>query len=173
MTTFSQVIDRTRRRLMTTQREGINTLAAAVDTAVTSWSFDHSIRFVENSRLSVGLEDVYVTSVTPGSTTAQVIRGAYGSDPESHTQGDQVHINPTWSNWDIAQAVNDELVDLSSPANGLFRIGHTDLTFQSTRSGYDLTATDFLDVWRVAYDHPGPETDWPLLRHWRLDQDAD
>lgn len=172
MTTFQQVIDRTRRRLMTTQREGINTLAAAVTTSETSWTFNHSLRFVENSRLSVDLEDVYVTSVASGSTSADVIRAMYGSDAGAHAEDAVVHVNPTWSNWDIAQAVNDELVDLSSPVNGLFRIQTVEVDYQSTVMGYDLSATDFLDVWRVTYDHPGPETDWPISRSWRVDQAA-
>lgn len=174
MTTFEQVIARTRRRLMTTQREGLNVLATAVDASETGFSFDHALSFVEHSKLSVDLEDLYVMAVSAGGASATVLRGQYGSVAASHAVGAIVHINPTWTNWDIAQAVNDELVALSSPVNGLFRIQSTELNYQPVQAGYDLAATDLLDIWRISYDHPGPETDWPIIPRgdWRFDQNA-
>lgn len=176
MTTFGQVIDRTRRRLLTTQREPLNVLTATVDADDTAWTFDHSTPFTTGARLSVELEDVYVIAVDAGGTGGTVIRGLDGSTAAAHTEGTIVRVNPSWSNWDIAQAVNDELYDLSSPHNGLFRIKSTDFDYVATQQGYDLSGlTDFQDVWRVRYDTPGPETDWPVLARsdWRVDQAAD
>ena len=174
MTTFAQVIERTRRRLMTTQREGLNVLAATVDNAVTTLTFVNAVRFAENGKLSIDLEDFYVTSVAAGGTSAGVLRGMYGSTAAAHTAPVTVQINPTWSNWDIAQAVNDELVDLSSPSNGLFRMQSTEFNYEATKRGYNLTATDLLDIWRVTFDYPGPATDWPVIprARWRFDQSA-
>lgn len=176
MTTFSQVIERTRRRLMTVQREPINTLAGPVTAGDATFTFNADIRFVENSRLSVGLEDVYVTGVATGGGSATVVRGVYGSVAASHSAGDQVLINPAWSNWDVAQAVNDEIADLSSPVNGLFRVRSVEFDFQPQTSGYALTGlSDFIDVWRVRFNEPGPEDDWKPIHPsmWRIDNAAD
>jgi hypothetical protein len=128
---------------------------------------------VENSRLSVDLEDVYVSTATAGS--AVVIRGQYGSTAAVHASGATVHVNPSWSNHDIAVAVNEELADLSSPANGLFRIRTAEVTYNPSKMGYELVASDLLDVWRVRYNSPGPEDDWQIVDRnmWRSDQAAD
>ena len=174
MTTFHEVIERTRRRLMTTQREPITTLSAAVTAGDTTWNLASSTRFGENARLSCDLEDVYVTGTASG--TATVVPGQYGSTEAAHDSGATVHIDPTWSNWDIAQAVNDELADLSSPGNGLFRIRSVDFDYNPTQLGYELTGlSDFQDVWKVRYNQPGPEDDWPIIPRglWRVDQAAD
>lgn len=174
MTTLDQVIERTRRTLMTQQREPLSTLSSAVDADDTTFSLTSDPRFVSNSRLSVDLEDVYVTAAS--TPTATVIRGQYGSTAVSHAQGATVHVNPSWSNWDIFQAVNDELHALSSPKNGLFRIRSIDFDYEAATTGYNLAGvTDLLDVWRVRYNEPGPENDWAIVgkRMWRIDQAAD
>jgi hypothetical protein len=159
---------------MTTQREQITTLASGVTAADTTFPFSTSPRVTDNGRLSVGLEDVYVA--TGGSGSVTVIRGQYGSTAATHDAGDTVHVNPSWSNWEIAQAVNDELHSLSSPKNGLFRVRSIDFDYEAATYGYDLTGvTDLLDVWRVRYNEPGPENDWAVVpkRMWRVDQAAD
>jgi len=174
MTTFHEVIERTRRRLMTTQREAISTLSGAVDADDATWTLSTDVRFGANARLSVDLEDVYVAST--GSGTANVVRGQYGSAAAAHDAGATVHVDPSWSNWDIAQAVNETLDDLSSPSFGLFRIRSADFDFDPSAIGYELAGlSDFQDVWRVRYNQPGPENDWPIVPRgmWRLDQAAD
>ena len=174
MTTFHEVIERTRRRLMTTQREALSSLSSAVVAADTAWPLTTSPRFAENARLSCDLEDVYVSGIGPSG--ANVLRGQYGSTAADHAEGATVHVNPSWSNWDIAQAVNDELADLSSPSNGLFRIRSVDFDYLAPTQGYTLSGVqDFLDVWRVRYNTPGPSNDWPIVPRgqWRTDQAAD
>jgi len=176
VTTFHEVIERTRRRLMTTQREPLNVLTTGVDSSKTSWAFDHQVLFTSGSRLSVDLEDVYVVDVDSGGSGATVIRANSGSTAAAHATGAIVHVNPSWSNHDIADAVNDELADLSSPQTGLFRIRSVDFDFNPSAIGYELTGlADFQDIWRVRYNTPGPENDWPVIprKMWRLDQAAD
>lgn len=176
MTTYSEVIDRTRRRLMTSQREGVNVLAAAVDADDVSLSMTHGIKFHDGTRLSIELETVHAVSVTGGGTGATVIRGMDGSVAASHATGTLVHITPTWTTFEIAQAVNDEVYSLSSPVNGLFRIRTVDFDYMSSQAGYELAGLqDFLDVWRVRYQRSGPELAWPTIPRalWRVDSAAD
>lgn len=175
MTTFADVIERTRARLMTSHREGINALAAGVNASDTAWTFSHNTKFTEGGRLSVDLETVRVTGGAT-LTTANVIRGIGGSTAATHATGAVVRVNPTWTNFEIAQAVNDELADLSSPNNGLFRIRSVNFNYQPARAGYELIGlSDFMDVWRVRYETPGPEHAWPVIQpyEWRIDQAAD
>lgn len=176
MTTFAKVIARTRRRLMTTQREPLNVLAAAIDADDTTLAFSNAVTFHDGSRLSVGLEDMHVVTAATSGSSATVIRAMDGSEAAAHAIGDLVLIHPTWSNWDIAQAVNDELHALSAPTNGLFRIQSVDFDYQPAVQGYDLAGlTDYLDIWRVRHDTSGPENDWPVLRRsdWTVDRAAD
>lgn len=178
MTTFAQVVERTRNpRLMSTQREPLNVLAANIDAVETSITLVHAVKFAEGSRLSIGIETMHVVSVSTLGMQVEVIRNVEGSTPVAHTAGDIVHVNPTWTGWDIIQAVNDDLADLSSPLNGLFRIEADTFTFIPVVMGYELSGTtgEIIDVWKVRYDTPGPETNWPVIprRHWRFDQDAD
>lgn len=176
MTTFAKVIARTRSRLMTTQREPVNVLATGIDADDTTLSFVNAVTFHNGGRLSVGLEDMHVVTAATSGSSGEVIRAMNGSAAAAHAAGDLVHIHPTWSNWDIAQAVNDELHALSAPTNGLFRIQSVDFDFQPAVQGYDLAGlTDYLDIWRVRYRTSGPANDWPILSRsvWHVDRDAD
>jgi hypothetical protein len=177
VTTFGEVIERTRTDwLTTTQREPINVLASGIDDVETGLQFSHQVRFIPGARLSVDLEDMHVVDVAGGGTGATVIRGVNGSTASDHAQGAIVRVNPTWSNLQIANAVNTELADLSSPVNGLFRIRSVEFDYIPSTAGYALTGLDdFIDIWRVRYDTPGPEDDWPIIPRslWRIDNAAD
>ena len=175
MTTFAAVIQRTRSRLMTSMREQINVLANTIDNDDTALTFSHETKFTEGARLSIELEVLWVTAGTT-TTTCNVIRGVDGTTGVTHTAGTVVHVNPTWTDFEISQAVNDELADLSSPSNGLFRIRSVDFDYVPSIAGYELVGLqDFLSVWRVRYDTAGPENDWPVIPPdmWTVDQAAD
>jgi len=175
MTTLSDVIERTRARLMTSHREPVNALAAGVDASETAWTFSYDTKFTDGGRLSIGLETVRVVGAA-ALNACNVIRGVGGSVAATHASGTVVRVNPTWTNFEISQAINDELADLSSPRNSLFQVRSVDFDFQPSRAGYELVGLlDFIDVWRVRYDTPGPEHAWPVIRpsEWRVDQAAD
>jgi hypothetical protein len=176
VTTYAQVIHRTRARLMTSQREPINTLAATIDADDTTVTFTNPVNFHDGIRLSIDLEDMHVVDVAQSGTSATVIRGVDGSTAAAHTAGVIAHINPVWTNWQISLGVNDELHALSSPTNGLFRIRTVDFDYQPAVAGYNLASLeDYLDIWRVRYDTPGPTNDWPVIPRsmWRVDRAAD
>lgn len=175
MTTFSDVIQRTRRRLMTSMREQVNVLANTIDPTATALTFSFETKFTEGARLSIELEDLRVTSGAT-TTTCNAIRGMDGTTGATHTAGTVVRVNPTWTDFEIAQAVNDELADLSSPSANLFRVRSVNFDYNPSVVGYQLTGLqDFLSVWRVRYDTPGPDNDWTIIppSRWRVDQAAD
>jgi hypothetical protein len=174
VTTFNDVVERTRLRLMGATREQVNVLSSAIDNDDTALTFTYDTRFTAGARICIGLETML--AVGTGTSTATVIRGMEGSTAVAHAQGDHVFVNPTWTPNEIGQAANETLSALSSPSNGLFRIRSVDFDYTPSTSGYELAGLeDFLDVWRVRYNTPGPGDDWPIVRpdEWRVDQAAD
>jgi hypothetical protein len=172
MTTLAEVIDRTRHRLMSSQREPLNTLSGAHDSSQTAITFTNDVKFHTGVFLSVGLEDMYVTDVASSGTSCTVIRGMNSSTAAAHSDAALVRVNPTWSNWDILRAVNDEIHSLSAPTNGLFRMQSVEFDYSPAVAGYELVGlTDYLDVWQVRYATPGPEKDWPVKARWEWSVD--
>jgi hypothetical protein len=172
VTTFGDVINLTRRRLLNVARGEINVLAVAIDGDDTALTFTYPTHHSEGSRLSIGLEDMH-TVAGPSTTTAAVIRALDGSVATSHSIGDIVRIDAPWTDFEIATAVNNELGAISG--EGLFRIKSLDFIYNPTVSGYDLPASDLLDIWRVRYRTTGPDLGWPVIPPdgYRLDQVAD
>lgn len=178
MTTYSQVVLRARRRLMTSHREPLNVLTSGITDTATTFALTYDFRGIgAGTRLDIDLEEMYVTGVsgqTAGSTVT-VLRGIGGSTAAAHSAGAVVRSNPQWTNFELAQAVNDELYDLSSPVNGLFRIRTVEFDFNPSQMGYELVGvTGFLSVWQVRYQVTGPTKEWPVIPPslWRVDQAA-
>lgn len=168
MTTFADVIERTRRRLLTNMRPGINVLSAGITDTDTALTFTQEYKGGEGTRISIDLEDMHGLAGSTSSGTS-VLRGMDGSIPVAHSAGAIVRLNPPWTNFEIANAINEELDSLSGA--GLFRVRSKELTFNPSTRGYDLAATDFLSVWRVSWKIPGPENEWPALipQEYRVD----
>lgn len=173
---LEDVIQKVRRRLMSGAREQITSLtedytaggpvltvaASALNTA--SGAFSGAIQ--PGTILGVDLELFLVQGVTTsGSIT--VTPGYLGSTEANHTHGALVYINPRFSLFDISVAINDDLLDLSSPTNGLGQILFVDQTFNPTYAGYDL-GSQFVSptsrVLEVSYQIAPPIRTYPLIR---------
>lgn len=176
MTTFLQLIDDTRDYLMTGQSDIINVLHADIAANATSLQLRHELKGVEvGSRLAIDLEEFHVISKTgtvPESVVT-VIPAFGGSVAAAHTAGAIVRVNPQFSNWRISRYVNKCLESLVG--EGLFQVKTVTFTYNPSQAGYNIDASDLIDVWRVRYDYPGPVNDWPVLsvRDYYLDQAAD
>lgn len=178
MTTFIDVIERTRNYLMTGQQDRTNILDLTIDSSTDTVQFRYELKsVVENAVISIDLEEMKVLSVssTAAGSTATVVRGFSGSTAAAHTIGAIIRVSAQFTNFRIGQEINEELESLSSPLSGLFRIESTDFTFTPSQMGYSLNVPGLIDVWRVRYDVPGPSQEWPVFRRdsWYLDQDPD
>ena len=126
--------------------------------------------------LGIDLEMFLVTAVTTTGNVS-VVPGYEGSSEADHAQGTIGYINPRFSLFDIGVAINDDLLDLSSPSNGLGQILFTDQTFNPTYQGYDL-GTQFIanssKVLEVSYQIAPPVRTYPLIRKgmWRVLRNA-
>ena len=168
MTTFSDVIERVRRRLLSGIREQIVQLSAAytAGSPVLQVTGTYLGAVVPGTLLSVDLEIFYVEAATT-SGALTVIGGYAGSTPANHAAGAQAVVNDRFPRFDIAQAVNEDLLDLSAPYNGLGQILYTDVTFNPTFAGYDLgTSFDPVSskVLEVSYQIAPPVRTYPLIR---------
>lgn len=177
MTTCASLISETKRYLLPTAREPLNTLNGAVNSSVTTLTFTNAIdsQISAGDYLSIDLEVVYVWSIVGASRTATVQRAMQGSTAASHTDLSLVSINPRFPDFSILQALNADLDDLSSPENGLFQVATIEFTYQPQIVGYDLTAINsgWINILSVRYDTPGPYKDWPELRHYQVKKNQD
>jgi hypothetical protein len=115
-------------------------------------------------RLSVDLEEMLVTSTSDG--TAQVIRGYNNSQQATHADDALLFINPVVTANAAAQAINDDLNDLS--AQGLFRVGVAVVTWNPVFAGYDLGAlpANYINILDVTRRTISPTRYFPRITDW-------
>lgn len=170
MTTLQDLINDTRRELMTGGLEERNQLANSISESDTTLTLTYDLGAIDRgAKLSIELEDMYVWGKS--SQVATVSRGQFGSVVSSHSAGDIVFVNPKFSNYEIYDAVNKELLALSSPANGLFAVQDYVLTFNPVVQGYDFPYP-ILDVYQVRYTIPGPGQEWWISQDWEFTRHA-
>lgn len=165
MTSVLHLVTQTRRHLLSAQREQLNKLAAPVDADDTTLTFQYDIASIQQGMyLEIGLELVYVWERNPTAKTVMVERAANGTTAAEHITNDLVTVNPRFPAAYVLDAINQDLADLS--ARGLPRVRTLTLTAAAASYGYNLTATDILEIYDVRYDPPGPENHYPKIR-WR------
>lgn len=177
MTTAATLISETKRYLLPTAREPLNTLNGSINSSVVTVVLNQDITAITTgSYISVDLEIMYVWTAVGATKTLTVQRGMQGSTAAAHSDAALVTVNPRFSDFSILQAINADIDDLSSPENGLFRVATIEFDYQPQIIGYNLAGIDpgWLNILSVRYDTPGPWKEWPELRHWqvKLNQDT-
>lgn len=145
----SDLVEATRRYLYSGYNDEMNRLSGAVDatTATINLGFD-PIGVVRGTVVAVDLEEMYVWSINQRQLTVQ--RAINGSVGATHADASVVYVKPKFSPFRILVELNNELRDLSSPDNGLFRILTADITYNPVNSGYDLPG-DIISIHEVRY----------------------
>jgi len=174
--TAGDLLEQTRSYLLSNHRDQVNRLSAAVLAGATTLTFEVTPIGVDvGTYLSVGLETFQVFSVNQQAKSASVLGGVRGSPLEAHAVGDTVFVDPEFSNHAIFRELNMELRALSAPS-GIFQVKTVDLTYNSSRVGFDLTGvTGLIDILSVQCEQPDTDRSWPSLRprEYRLDRNAD
>lgn len=166
-------IDETRDLLLTDYVEEQATLAGSLDASATLVSFALPSAVVPGvvpgATIEIGTELMYVFAVSAAGA-ATVRRGYKGSEAAAHSAGDLVTVNPKFPAYQILDALNHELRDLSSPQHGLFQVKTVEVTFNAAQDGYDLTGVtdDILSVYQVTYSDPGAEASEPAITEFAL-----
>jgi hypothetical protein len=140
MTTAADWIEETKQHLLSGDRENLNRLGVAISsTSATTFTYEFSQGgIVEGAVVEVDLEQMYVWSVNTGTKVATVQRGYNGTTAATHLIGALVRVNPRFTNFGILRALNQELVDLSSPAVGMYRVTAEEVSVSPGTVGYNL-----------------------------------
>ena len=165
---LEDVIQKTRRRLMSGAREQIVQLTSdyTADSEVIEIGGGFTGAVQAGAILGIDLE-LFLVLGTTTSGAITVVPGYLGSTPADHSANALIYVNPRFSYYDIQVAINDDLLDLSAPTNGLGQILFIDQTFNPTYQGYDL-GSQFNGmssrVLEVSYQIAPPVRTYPLIR---------
>lgn len=181
MTTLDQMVTLVTRRLLSSLKEETDVLGADVPAHATnltlgSGSTIGSVR--AGAVIQIDYEQFYVLSNPSTIGSINVQPGYYGSTTAPHKQGAIVTVDPRFPKSDLIDAINEDLDDLSSPANGLFQMKEVTLTYNPAIMGYDLTGVSpnqLLEVWEVRNQDYGPAQAWPLVppHMYKVERNAD
>ena len=153
MSTVAQILTRTQRQLMSGTIEARNKLSASVTATGTSVSLTYDLNSVrEGAVIQVDSELMYVWEVGAGTKSATVERGFNGTTAVSHASAAVVIVNPKFPRAQLLEALNDELVDLCSPMNGLFDVKTLDFNYNSSKRQTNIPVSgDIIDLVEVRY----------------------
>jgi len=175
MTTFNDWVEKVWRRVYSGSADSTVQLSADIGTIDTSFQVtpNSSNAMRVGARLSVALEVMYVVGWDSATGTATVVRGYEGSTAATHSADNLVYIQPIYTRYDVAVALNDELLRLSSPDNGLFQVKAQTFTYNPVYMGYDLSQAvndEFIDIMEVRYKIPFPTRNYPAVHRgkWKV-----
>lgn len=177
MSTLAQLINRTQRQLLSGTVEERNKLSGSLTSTATSVVFQYELNGIRaGSIIQVDSELMYIWEVNTGTKTVTVERAFNGTVAAAHLTSAYVLVNPRFPRHQILEAINDELSDLSSPMNGLFRVKSIDINYNGSdrminfpviEDVIDLTearirylSTDYLKVPKVALTRNLPTSDF-------------
>lgn len=173
MTTCADLVNDTRRLLFSGKRETLNKLNGEISsTTVTALTLANDPGPIQaGAYLSIDLEIMYVWSVSTRTVTVE--RGMLGTTADTHVDGSIIYVNSQFPAFSIFSAINDDLNDLSSPENGLYKVTSVEVTYNPAVQGYDITDSDtILNILAVRANIPGPSNDWVPLTAWRYNSQA-
>jgi len=168
MSTAGALLDRVNRQLLSGTVEERNKLSAGVDSDDTSFVMSYDLKGLRDGVVfEIDSELCYIWEATSGTKTVVVERGYAGTTAASHSSGAIVTINPRFPKAQMLESLNQDIDDLSSPVNGLFRVVSTDVTYNGSDRQINLTgATDVIDLIDVRLRYLAD--DYPVLRGVRL-----
>ena len=168
MSTAGALLERVNRQLLSGTVEERNKLSASINASETSLVMTYDLKGLrEGTVFEIDSELFYVWQATSGTKTVVVERGYAATTPATHSSGAIVTLNPRFPKAQMLEALNQDIDDLSSPVNGLFRIVATDVTYNGSDRQINLTgATNVIDLIDVRLRYLAD--DYPVLRGVRL-----
>ncbi len=161
MTTVATVLNRASRQMLAGVVEERNKLAASLTSGDTTVVTSYDLGGLRTgSVFEIESELFYVWDASPATKTLTVERGYAGTTAASHSSGNIITLSPRFPRAQMLDAVNADIDDLSSTANGLFRVVTVDLTYNGSDRQVNITNSgtiiELLDT-RLRYladDHP-------------------
>jgi hypothetical protein len=161
VSTASALLDRVSRQLLSGIVEERNKLSVSIDSDDTTVVCLYPVNSLQPGTIfEIGSELFYVWATNTSTNTLTVERGYSGTTAVSHSSGAVLTLNPRFPKAQMLDALNQDIDDLSSPANGLFRVVSTDVSYNGSDRQINITGAtsiiDLIDV-RLRYlsdDHP-------------------
>ena len=171
MTTAATVINKTLRQLLSGTVEARNKLASTITDSDTSVVCTYAVEGLRAGQVfEIDSELFYIWAANVSTQTLTVQRGFNGTTAAAHTSGALLTVAPRFPRAQVLEAINDEVLDLSSPVNGLFQVKTFNQTYNGTDRMVNLTsATDVIDVLNVSVRYL--TDDYPVARKVKLVRD--
>ena len=171
MTTAATILNRVSRQLLSGTVEERNKLAATINDTDENIVLEYDIGgFRSGSVLELESELLYVWEANTATKTLEVERGFNGSTAAAHTSGVLATLNPRFPRAQMLDSLNADIDDLSSTANGLFKVTTVSLSYNGSDRQINLAgATDVLELIDVRYR--SASDDFPVIRGSRLQRD--
>jgi hypothetical protein len=171
MTTAANVIDKTLRQLLSGTVEARNRLTTTLNSSATSVVVDFSVEGLRAGQVcEIDSELMYIWVSDSATRTLTVQRGFNGTTAAAHTAGAIVTINPRFPRAQVLEEINNEITDLSSPSNGLFKIETLNITYNGSDKMINLTgATSVIDILNVSVRYL--TDDYPIARKVKIVRD--
>lgn len=145
--TLNDLIEETRAHLIGNANDRYNLLASDVDALTTTLPMVNAVDLIgDGVRVDIGTETMYVWAANSSSGSLSVRRADGGSTATTHSAQDLVRINPRWTGWRILQAINSEILGLSSA--GLFQVKTQRIAWVTCQLAYELPV-DCVELYSV------------------------
>ena len=167
MTTIADLVADARRITYGAMSEQINLINSNAAAGATTLNLELDIAGITpGTVVCSGLNVWYVKGSNPATKEVFVIPGYDNAPQEAVVVGDQVIIKPRVTTWYLFNAINDEIRKLSSPTNGLYRVGTWVTDVSPTYQTYEVPseALDMTNILRVRYRWPGTPDVWSDVR---------
>ena len=172
MATIQDLVADVRRRVYGSMTENVNLIQTSASAGQTTIQLELGVDGIQKGMLlSSGLNVWFVKGVYSTTNTVFVIPGYDGSPQSAVAAGDMVYVRPRMTDWFAFNALNDVMRRLSSPENGLYRIGTWVTDVDATYQTYPVPveAQGMTNILRVRWRMPGTTDVWTELpdRMWR------
>ena len=167
MTIIADLVADARRLAYGSMSEQINLLTNNIAAEATLLDMQLDITGITpGTILSSGLNVWYVRSTLPSTNQVSVIPHYDNSPSTTVSANSFVYVKPKVTEWFLFGSLNDEIRKLSSPMNGLYRVGTWTETVSPTYQTYEvpLEAQDMVGLLRVRYRWPGTPDVWSDIR---------
>lgn len=167
MSTIADLVADARRITYGSMTEQLNIISSSAAAGADTIILDLDVSGITpGTILSSGLNVWYVKGVSTSSNEVFVIPGYDNSPQQAVSPGDRVFIKPRITDWYLFNAINDEIRKLSSPMNGLYRIGSWTVDVSPTYQTYEVPAEalNMTNLARVRYRWPGTPDVWSDIR---------
>jgi hypothetical protein len=166
-------VEKTRQLLGTSTVETVNRLQQPFTPGDQTLVMERAVDQVNVGQvICVGLNAFLVWSVEAGAKTIEVESSWAGSPEVAIPAGQIARMKPTIYTHSILDAINDALMEMSSPSLGVHGVSSIDLDYSNSNTVYDLSDTDnLIRVLHVVYGDPNDEqTVWGRLapNQWDL-----